>query len=336
LEWLLSRARITPAPASIEAVQCQVFGFGSVPEADLPLAALTRLADGGEVDEAWWWRADPVHFHADLQGVILVDARNLAIEPDEAHALAAAFNQTFADDGLHLDALRPDRWYLRLSAEPAVKTHALATAAGRDIRTLLPYGPAKAQWHKLLTEVQMLFHTHPVNRAREAANQPLINGIWLWGGGYYPTDIATLVQEHSGIESPPQPSNDAQPVAAPSISSLYANDPLSRGLVRWLGEAVNPVPPDAADWFTAASGESASQVVLETLRYDAIDNDSVAWAQHLLELEQGWFQFCQQGLKTGRLAAVHLYPGNGRRYSITHHARWQFWTYSKPLSTYLT
>lgn len=335
LAWLLSRAYVSTAPVLVEAIQCQLYGFAAVPDADLPIAALTRLADGGDSDEGWWWRADPVHFHADLHGVMLSDARSLAIQPSEAEALAAAFNHTFAADGLRLDALRPERWYLRLASEPAVQTHSLAAAAGRDIRALLPYGPDKAYWHKLLTEVQMLFHTHPVNQRREHHNQPLISGIWLWGGGYYPSDIGTLLGEQSGIEPLPKATQDALSATAPSTSGLYANDPLSRGLARWVGEAINPVPENAADWFAAASGESASQVMLETLRYDAIDSNYTAWSQHLLELEQHWFQFCQQGLKTGRLAVVHLYPGNGHRYSITSRARWRFWNYSKPLATYL-
>ncbi|MGB4876115.1 MAG: hypothetical protein WBQ93_11740, partial [Candidatus Competibacter sp.] len=180
LEWLLARATVAVAPAATDAALFQFFGLSVTDTADLPVAAVTRLADGGNIDDGWWWRADPVHFRSDLHGVVLADARILAIEPAEARALAEAFNQTFASDGVQLDALRPDRWYLRLPADPGVRAHPLESASGRDIRTLLPYGPAKQRWHTLLTEAQMLFHNHPVNRAREDRNQPLISGVWLW------------------------------------------------------------------------------------------------------------------------------------------------------------
>jgi hypothetical protein len=36
-------------------------------EADLPVAAVTALVDGGEPDGGWWLRADPVHLRPDLQ-----------------------------------------------------------------------------------------------------------------------------------------------------------------------------------------------------------------------------------------------------------------------------
>ena len=312
LEWLLARARVSVAPPSPDAALLQLFGLPVSTGTDLPVAAVTRLADGAEVDDGWWLRADPVHLRPDLHGVYLVDARILAIEPAEARALVAAFNQTFAADGLQLDALRPDRWYLRLPTDPGVRTHALATAIGRDIRALLPYGPAGRRWHTLLTEAQMLFHAHPVNRAREERNQPPLNGIWLWGGGVCPT----------GVRAP--------------VAGLYANDLLTRGLARLSGTAVGPIPESAEDWLAAAAGEADSLVVLETTRYDSMDGDPAAWARHVTELEHAWFAPCRRLLKTGRLAALHFHPGNGRTCFLKDTVRWRFWRQSRPLTTHLT
>lgn len=310
LEWLLARARVSVAPASADAVLFELFGLPAMAETDLPVAAVTRLADGAEADDGWWWRADPVHFRPDLHGVFLVDTRVLSVEPVEARALVEAFNQTFATDGLRLDALRPDRWYLRLPADPGVRTHALETAIGRDIKPLLPYGPAKRRWHTLLTETQMLFHAHPVNRAREDRNQPLLSGIWLWGGGACPTDVR-----------------------APA-DGLYANDPLTRGLARLAGSTISPVPESASDWQDASATEVDSLTVLETTRFDSPDDDLEAWAEHIAKLERAWFALCRQFLQTGKLATLHLHPGNGQTYTVTKNARWRFWQYQKPLHTH--
>ena len=308
LEWLLARAEIGTAPRSPDAVLCQLFGLPIPTEADLPVAAVTRLADGGEVDDGWWLRADPVHLRPDQRGVFLVDARVLAIEPAEALALVEAFNQTFAADGLQIEPLRFDRWYLRLPSDPGLRNHPLLDAIGRDINPLLPYGPAGRRWHALLTEIQMLFHHHPVNRAREARNQPSINSVWFWGGGVCP----------SGARAP--------------AAGLYAADPLTRGLARLANVVVSPVPEHAGDWLDGAGEGLDSLVVLEMMRHDPADSDLTAWADHVAELEETWFAFCRRWLQTGQLAALHLYPGNGRVYTLTGAARWRFWRRSRPLA----
>ena len=310
LAWLLARADSRAASLSPDAVLCELFGV-PVATADPPVAALTRLVDGGEIDEGGWWlRADPVHLRADMRTVFLTDARMLVIEPDEAQALVAAFNQTFAEDGLRLMAPSRNRWYLRLPADPGIKTCPLFDAIGRDINPLLPQGPAGRRWHILLTEVQMLFHRHPVNQAREARGRPLINSVWFWGGG-------------------------ACPLRARSpAAGLYANDPLTRGLARLGGAAVSPKPEHAEDWKDAAA-EPDSLVVLEATRYDLVDGDVESWTDHVAALERDWFAPLRQWLRTGQISALDLYPGNGRSYALTGAARWRFWRRSRPSSAYL-
>lgn len=312
LAWLLAHATSTPVPVTTDAVLFELFGIPLPTDADLPVAAVSRLADGGVADDRWWWRADPVHFRPDLLSVFLADARVLAIEPAEAQALVAAFNQTFATDGLQLEARRPERWYLPLATPPQVRTQPLALATGRDLRALLPDGPAKGHWHKFLTEAQMLFHTHPVNRCREERGQPLISGIWLWGGGTLP------------------------PRAQAPAAGLYADDPLCRGLARLADAAISPAPLDAQDWQAAAAGEQDSLVVLETTRHDVADGEPAVWAEHVSALEQPWFDPCRRLLQRGELQTLHLYPGNGHCYTVTKTARWQFWRYPKPLTFYLS
>ncbi|HRY16827.1 MAG TPA: hypothetical protein P5149_00350 [Candidatus Competibacteraceae bacterium] len=301
LEWLLARADRHKTLPAIDAVLFQLFGLSIPVEADLPVAAVTQLADSRESGDDWWLRADPVHLRPDLRGVFLADARTLTIEPVEAAALAAAFDQTFASDGLQLHVPCPDRWYLRLPADPGIRTHPLCSVIGRDINSLLPYGPNTRRWHALLTEAQMLFHNHPVNQAREQCNQPMINSVWFWGGGSLPI----------GAHLP--------------VAGLYARDPLLRGLA-WLADgAISPVPDNASDWQEAAAGETSSLVMLDLMRYDRIDGNPLAWAEHVAYLEQNWFKPCRRLLQIGQIKTLHLYGGDGYRYSLTGAARWRFW-----------
>ncbi len=311
LEWLLARASSHPASPTADAALLQLFSVLIAADADLPVAALTRLADGGEVeDNGWWLRADPVHLRPDLHGVLLADARVLALEPAEVAALTTAFNQTFAEDGLGLEAPDPTRWYLRLPADPGLHTQPLAQVIGRNLNAFMPYGSAARRWNGLLTEIQMLFHHHPVNRVREARDQPLINSVWFWGGGCCP----------SSAHSP--------------AAGLYASDPLTHGLARLANTTVGPVPDHARDWLDAAGSEPSSLVVLETTRYDPADSEPGDWLEHIAALERAWFAPCRRLLQTGRLAALHLHPGNGRSYSVTRAARWRLWQCPRPLSRY--
>ncbi len=311
LEWLLARAVACPVPATTDETLLQLFGLSAPTAADLPVAALTRLADGGEREaEGWWLRADPVHLRPDLREILLVDSRVLATTTAEAEALATAFNRTFAADGLQLDVPRPDRWYVRLPADPGLRTEPLIQVIGRDIGPRLPHGPAGRRWCALLTEIQMLFHHHPVNQAREERQQPLINSVWFWGGGGCPAR------------------------AGAPAAGLYASDPLTRGLARLADAAISPLPERAEDWLDAAQDEADSLVVLETTRFDPVDDDPSAWIEHVARLERDWFAFCRRGLRTGALEALHLYPGNGRVYTLTGAARWRFWRRPQPLSAY--
>ncbi|MDG4553884.1 MAG: hypothetical protein P9E24_06510 [Candidatus Competibacter sp.] len=309
LAWLLARADRQDAPPTADALLFELFGLRVPADADPPAAAITRLADGGEAgSDDWWLRADPIHLRADMHGgVFLADARLLAIEPEEAAALVAAFNRTFAEDGLWLEAPCPERWYLRLPADPGIRTQALSAAIGRDITPLLPDGPNARRWRTLLTEAQMLFHGHPLNQAREQHGRPTINGLWPWGGGLCPT----------GARAP--------------AAGLYARDPLVRGLARLSGAAIDSLPERAEDWREAAATETDSLVVLEATRHAAADGDPQRWDEQVAMLERDWFAPCRRWLQTGKLTALHLHPGNGHRYTVSRAARWRFWRRARPL-----
>ena len=311
LEWLLARADVAETPLSIDAVLLELFGIPAPVEADLPVAAMTALMDCDAPEGGWWLRADPVHFRPDTQGVFLVDARALAIEPVEAALLAAAFDQTFASDGMQLHVPSPNRWYLHLPDDPGLRTWPLAEAIGRDIRPLLPWGPNARRWHTLLTEAQMLFHGHTVNRVRDERNQPMINGLWLWGGGGLP----------ARAEAP--------------AAGLCANDLLAQGLAERAGIAARPIPENAEVWQEASTWVADSLVVLDGVRYARADGDVEAWIDHLARLEQDWFKPCQRLLQSGQLKALHLYAEPGRRHSLTPAVRWRWWRRNRSVIGYV-
>ena len=72
---------------------------------DFSIAYVSALIDGFDPSSAYWYRADPVHFRADMDHAILLDHVLLDIAQHEADALIQLFNAHFMDDGLQLFSL---------------------------------------------------------------------------------------------------------------------------------------------------------------------------------------------------------------------------------------
>lgn len=147
-----------------------------------------RMADRAALpgQRGHWLCADPVNLQARGAELFLTEGRVLDIARDEAEALVEALGRFFADDGLRFVLRTPEQWLLHAERPPALETTSLSAAHGRPIDALLPKGDDSLQWMRRLNEAQMLLHGHPVNAAREDAGRPLVNSVWLWGGGDAP------------------------------------------------------------------------------------------------------------------------------------------------------
>ena len=192
--------------------------FSIAPEKgqDLPIAAVTRVADMGVIDREWWIRADPVYLEPGRDSLIL--RAGLDLTHDESQRLVMELNESLSQDGWLLKAPHPQRWYLKPSATPTIRTTALAVAAGRDVHPLLPQGVDYKTWHTRLNEIQILLHTSAVNAAREARGALPANSVWFWGGGCLP---------RTGIVH---------------WARLWADDPLAQGLARLTGVESQAAP----------------------------------------------------------------------------------------------
>jgi hypothetical protein len=186
LERLVARARRLPDAGSRDFL-AQCFGLPVIPE-----APFTRLADGAAPDGRYWLRADPVHLAPDRDQLVLMPGSMLQVTAEEAGALAAAFNGIYEDEGWRLEFLHPARGYLRCPSPLDAVTHDPAPLTGGPVLEAMPAGADAPRLKQLMNETQMLFHTHPVNRAREEAGRPLINSLWFWGGGTLPAKSGTV------------------------------------------------------------------------------------------------------------------------------------------------
>ena len=173
---------------------------------DAPVGPVSFYGDSGEVWPEYCFCADPVHLHADRDQLVLFDSASLAIETAEAEQLISEFNEFFQNDGLSLSMSVPDRWYLHVKKPPALRTYATYEVVGKHIDPFLPVGSEASHWHALFNEIQMLFHQSSINWQRQSDGKPMINSVWLWGGGSLPN----------------LGSND--------LSRVYTDEPIAAGL----------------------------------------------------------------------------------------------------------
>jgi len=306
LDRLLSRSRVQQAGGmNLDSTLCHWFGLGDGRHSPLPFAPLTYLSDTGEQSPGYLLRADPVHLRADQSSLRLFDGHGFSVTQEEAAELVAAFNEFYAERGWRLTAPRPQRWYLSLPADPGITTTPIGSVAGQVIDPCLPQGDAAADWHALLNEIQMLFHTHPVNSAREQRGEPAINSLWFWGGGVLPATVRTRADR------------------------VATDHPLGMGLAQQAGITKVDVPEDV-DELLAQTDDGLSLLVNDLLdgptRYGDVEN----WVAALQQLEQHWFAPLLAAISKGEVSLLEIYPCNGYRYMTNKLQQRRFWRRSRP------
>ncbi len=172
------------APEGIDAALVTAAVAGP-PPAIAPLAAAGAGFDPGN---AYVLRADPVAFVAGRDDVLLA-GRVDDLATSDAHAMTAALDRHFADDGLRFHAPRADAWFVVVAGDARPETTPLPAVRGA-IHPHEPRGEHARTWRRWLSEVQMLLHAHPANAARAARGQALVTGIWISEGGVAARDAA--------------------------------------------------------------------------------------------------------------------------------------------------
>lgn len=306
IDRLLSRSKVQQADGmDLDTTLCHWFGLEDGQQGSLPVASLTCLSDTREQSPAYLLRADPVHLRADQSSLRLFDSHGFTVTQEEADELVTTFNEFYAGRGWRLAAPRPQRWYLYLPADPGITTMPIGSVAGQVIDPCLPQGKAAAEWHALLNEIQMLFHAHPVNAAREQRGEPAINSLWFWGGGMLPATVQARADR------------------------LVTDLPLGMGLAQHAGITRLDVPADA-DELLARTGEGLTLVVNELLDRPAQYGDVDSWVNALRQLEQHWFAPLLAAIGGGALSSLDIYPCNGHRYMTSRQQQRHFWKRNRP------
>ena len=193
-----------------EAVKLQQLGYTPPEGANLG-TGLASLHAGVRNPSETVWLAELSAITVGREGAAIAHPASFEVTPDEADALFDAVSGLWADRAISALPLNARQWRIWLA--PSANTRSLTPAAMAEMRLTdwWPQEDSLREWRRLLNEIQMVWHDHPVNIARAERGELPINSLWLFGGapGWSPTQV-TVQQKQT--PSPIPTHSAGQPV----------------------------------------------------------------------------------------------------------------------------
>ena len=216
-----------------------------------------------------WLHADAIHLAASLNEVTLVPLRGeVALTSDELATMTPMLSDHLAPSELTIRRTTASGWLIESLCDWSVETVVAEFAQEHDWNEVLPQGRDAGPMRRLMTELQMLLHEHPVNQRRLARGIPAANAIWFWG--------------HGAI---------AQPSQAPRPAVCIGRSDYFRGLCRLQGWVhSNDISPEMLIELCSAN----ARVV------------GVVEANSLVALEAQWLTPLVKALNQGHFARLQL------------------------------
>ena len=246
-------------------------------------AAFAALGEGFNIGDSGWMFAEPAHFQADRDSLNLLPRAQLDITAEETAQLMNALNENFANRGLVFVCGTSGHWYVNCSADDLPQTTSIGSARRGALFDKLPASVGKLSWKSIQNETQMLFHSHAVNTAREAAGKLTINGLWFWGEG-------TLPKMPTGLK--------------PSIGAVFGDTPLSAGLANWIGARFTTL--DRLNIVEPASHAAHNALVIDTLTIPFERGDIDAWRTAATRMDHQIFSPLLDRLRAGTVDELVL------------------------------
>jgi hypothetical protein len=241
-----------------------------------PLAPLSALGAGLDVDEHYMLAATPVTLVADRDIVILAGRVHDLVD-DDAAILIDLLNHHFVDDGVHFVAARPATWFAWCDRSFSLSTSPLDAAIGRSIYPYLPRGTDGNTWQRWQVEIQMLLHEHAVNQRREARGLSPVSSVWIWGDGALSEVRAPLPLTHA-------------------FAAADESGDLVRGLALHVGLSVDALPAAFSAILQRLNDGGNAIVALASMSEEsAVERFGVEWLQPAVA-----------ALEVGKLDALRL------------------------------
>lgn len=250
--------------------------LGLSPEGLPAFAAAAMRGFGLDPAGGAWYIVNPAHIQIARSHSMMADLRHLGLSEDESRALYEAARPLCEEIGHALLYGDAQTWFLRADDWAGIEAATPDTVVGMDLSDFVPRGKQALPLRRLQNEVQMLWHTHPVNAAREARRLPGVNSFWLWG--------------------------------AASDATRAAGRVASIGVPGWVrGLSSEAIPSlDSLDRALAQDG----LLVVGILADAAIASDWGTWVQQVQHLEDKLFAPLHAALVQGRVKRLKLVLSN--------------------------
>ena len=298
LSWLLGKGRRQVREvADSQRWLADIVGLPRLPAAALRASCMDAEQTGR------WLCLDPIHLRVERTQLIVQDPGTLQLAQEEAEALLADLAPLLDELG-QIGISSPHEWHLHLHAESDISTTPLADAIGLNGEQLMPKAANVKLWRRVLNEVQITLHEHPINLARTARGLPAVNSLWPWGEGRLGSDT-------------------------PDWNLIQADGCLWQGLARHLGCAWSDLPERYQD------GTGKTLAVQPALEADTRQRDALQWLSALQDLEHNWFTPLMQALQSGALKELVMHGhGEGQALTLTVSGRntLNFWRKPAPLT----
>ena len=300
LNWILGRAEIESIQTlSASSHLCQLFGLSKNEDADLPIAAISRLSDDNQPPEGHWLRADPVHVSVDRDGLILLDSTRFHLSQHDALALAAEVNRLLYEKDMALEVPTPYRWYLKLPKPQHLITTPVDLVVGKDVLHYMPKGDDRVTWIQLLNEIQMILHASEINVDRETNKLLPVNSLWLWGIGALPESLKRR------------------------WSRVYSNDMLAKGLSMLAATPYEELQSKLPDMDNLPSDFEILITFQQLQKYNYY-LDMEGWFEELIELERNYLVPLRQLIRRRRFDEIKIQTDK-QALTINKNAGLQFW-----------
>ncbi len=251
----LTRAKVESSSVGQSGTADEVWLSGELFAGMLPIptAPYARAELGGDPavsDQVW--HADPVHLAIGLDSAVVQSLDATPPDVSESDVLIGAAREHLEPAGCHLERLG-DRWFLRTVRKWTFNTPSLAASIGLPVALTARDDEDALAWSRLHNAVQMSWHDHPANVAREERGLPTISGLWLHGGGNH------------------------RPLPALRWSQVLSDRPELRGAARAAGAAAAPLGERVID---------PALIVWDDALKPSRTHDWSDWREAMLQIEQ--------------------------------------------------
>ena len=241
---------------------------------------------------------EPVHFAAGLDRLTFLPlAGEARILDTERISLDAVLDEHLRSLGMERHTLPDGGWCVRRAQACAVDTSNPEAAAANELHLAMPRGADAGELRRLMTELQMLLHEHPVNQSRARQGLPAINAAWMWGNG-----VVT------------------EPSLTPVLPKVFADAPYARGVCALHSVPAAPAPANADAFIADIAGSSRVVAVVTAAGLDA--------------LETQWIEPLTSALSARKLSRLDLIL-DGWRLQVDRAALRRFWRKSLPPSEWV-